>query len=247
MRQTILTIAVLVSSGMHTHAQEIQSLLQDGKAAYDNHMLDKALAAFSRAIELDAKTAPAWHFRGMVHFKLGKIAESIKDFDKYLELQPDKKPSHWQRGISYYYAGRHDDGRKQFEGYQTFDSNDVENAVWRFMCMARDQGLAKARADMLKIGPDERIPMRQIYDLFLDKLTAKDVLAAAKAGKPSAEQLNERLFYAHLYIGIYEDLQGNKNAALEHMRTAADQHRIGHYMWDVARIHRDLLQRELKK
>lgn len=228
------------------HAQDVQTLLLEGKAAYDEHKLDKALTTFSRAIELDPKRGAAYQLRGLVHFKLGKIEASIKDFDKYLELEPDKKASHWQRGISYYYAGRFDDGRQQFEGYQTFDSNDVENAVWRFMCMARVQGLPRARAEMLKIGPDKRIPMRQIYDLFLDKLTVKDVLTAAREGKPAQEELKERLFYAHLYIGIYEELRGNTKAALEHLTTAAEQHRIGHYMWDVARIHRDILRNTAK-
>lgn len=241
-----IVLALVFSSGGTVNAQEVGKLLKEAQAAIQAKMLDKAAAACTRAIELDPKQANAWQLRGLVQFKLGKIEESIKDFDKYIELQPDKKPGHWQRGISYYYAGRYDDGRKQFEGYQTVDDSDVENAVWRFMCMTRANGLAKARAEMLKIGPDSRVPMTQIYDLYLGKLKKEDVIAAAEANKPAAERLNEQLFYAHLYIGIYEELLGNKKAALEHMTQAADRHPIGHYMWDVARVHRDLLRRELK-
>ena len=109
----------------------------------------EAAADWSKVIELDKNRANAFQRRGLVHFKMGKINESIADFDQYIERVPKAKTSHWQRGISYYYAGRYDDGRKQFEGYQDFDSNDVENAVWRFMCMARADGIDKARKAIL--------------------------------------------------------------------------------------------------
>ena len=82
--------------------------------------------------------------------------------------------------------------------------------------------------------------MRQVYDLFKGDLKPEDVLAAARAGSPPKEQLNQRLFYAYLYVGVYHDLAGDRKNALEQMEQAVE-HRIGHYMWDVARIHRDLL------
>src|SRR5262245_52212371 len=109
----------------------------------------EATRDYRRIVELIANRHQV---AGAENFKAGKIKESIDDFDKYIELQPQAKISHWQRGISYYYAGHYDNGRRQFEGYQDYDSNDVENAVWRFMCMARKDGVAKARTDMLKIG-----------------------------------------------------------------------------------------------
>ena len=206
-----------------------------------------AVADYSKALDLDPKEAKVYHLRGCAEFKRGNIKASIADFDKYIELAPSAKVSHWQRGISYYYAGRWDDGIAQFEGYQTYDSNDVENAVWRFMCMARRDGIAKARKDILKIGDDKRVPMRQVYDLYAGKLTPEEVIAAAQAGDPAKERLNSQLFYAHLYVGIYYELEGSKKAALAHLQKAAEEHRIGHYMWDVARVHRDLLRKELQK
>ena len=205
---------------------------------------DDAVADYTRILALDKTAATAYQLRGLVQFKAGNIEASIADFDEYIARKPDAKISHWQRGISYYYARRYDDGRRQFEGYQDYDSNDVENAVWRFMCMARKDGLEKARKDMLKIGDDRRIPMRQVYDLYKGDLKPGDVLAAARAGDPPPDRLNRQLFYAHLYLGIYFDLLEKKSEALEHLNLAADKHRIGHYMWDVARIHRDLLARE---
>ena len=207
----------------------------------------EAAADYTKILALDKTLANIHQQRGSVQFKAGKIKESIADFDKYIELKPEAKISHWQRGISYYYAARHDDGRKQFAGYQDFDSNDVENAVWRFMCMVRSVGIEKARKDMLKIGNDRRVPMRQVYDLYKGELKPDDVFAACKAGQPEPGPLSQRLFYAHLYVGIYFDLLNDKKKAFEHLDLATEKHRIGHYMWDVARVHRDLLRKEIKK
>lgn len=208
---------------------------------------DKAIADFDQALKLDGKLAEAYQRRGCEHFKAGHFAESLADFDKFLDLRPDARPGHWQRGITCYYAGKFDDGRKQFEGYEKVDTNDVENAVWHFLCAARADGVDKARAGILKIGNDRRVPMMQVYALFAGKIKPEAVLASVEEGSPAEADLNARRFYAHLYLGLYHDVLGDKKKALEHMTKAADDHKIGHYMWDVARVHRDVLRKDDKK
>ena len=178
---------------------------------------------FRRCSNSIPKFTEAYHLRGCVQFKLGKFSESVADFDKYLEKNPNASRSHWQRGISCYYAGKYDEGRQQFEGYQTFDSNDVENAVWRFMCQAKKDDIAKCRKDMLKIGDDQRVPMKEVYDLFMGKIEPKDVLAAAKERKTVRDQ-DSPLFYAHLYLGLYFETMGDKKQALEHLNKATDEY-----------------------
>jgi lipoprotein NlpI len=178
---------------------------------------------------------------------LGHVDESIADFDRFIELKPQQEPWHWKRGISYYYAGRWDEGRRQFEGYQTVDDNDVENAVWRYLCMARGNGVPAARDALLKIKQDPRVPMMEIYALYAGKAQADDVLAAAQAGSPSAEQLNSRLFYAHLYLGLFHEAAGDTARAKEHLTTAAEKHTIGHYMWNVADVHARRLKKASEK
>jgi len=210
------------------------------------HRHTEAVADFDKTIQLDPKAAEAYNRRGSEQFKLGHIAASIKDFDKFLELKPQEQPGHWKRGISYYYAGRYEEGRKQFEGYEQVDTNDVENAVWRYLCMARAGSVEKARDALLKVGNDRRVPMMQIYQLYAGRAKPEDVLAAVRVDKPSAEQLNQRLFYAYLYLGLYAEAAGDKKQALEHLTKAAEDHKIGHYMWDVARVHLELLRKPAK-
>ena len=59
---------------------------------------------------------------------------------------PDEAPYLWQRGIALYYAGRYDDCRRQFESHRSVNPDDVENAAWHFLCVARAESPAKARA-----------------------------------------------------------------------------------------------------
>jgi lipoprotein NlpI len=205
---------------------------------------DKAITDFDKAISLDPKNGEAYNHRGSEHFKLGHVEQSIRDFDKFLELAPEETPGHWKRGISYYYAGRFDEGRRQFEGYERVDTNDVENAVWHFLCVARKAGVDKAQAGLLKIGKDRRVPMMEVYSLFAGKLKPEDVLKAAEAGRPAADDLKSRRFYAHLYLGLYYEVIGDKKRCREHMALAANKYRIGHYMGDVAAVHLSLLHKE---
>jgi lipoprotein NlpI len=208
------------------------------------HKHAEAVADFDKALDLDPKLADAYDRRGSEHFKLGHLTESLADFDRYLELRPDDRPRHWKRGITCYYLGKFDEGKKQFEGYEKVDTNDVENAVWHFLCNARATNVEKARAAMLKIGQDKRVPMMKVYDLYLGKAKPDDVLAVVKEGDPKGDELTERLFYAHLYLGLYYEVQGDKKKALEHLSTATDDYKIGHYMWDVAHVHKELLKKE---
>jgi lipoprotein NlpI len=206
----------------------------------------EAVADFDRVLVLDPKLAEAYDHRGSEQFKLGHIAESLADFDRFLELRPEARDAHWKRGISCYYAGKYDEGRKQFELGKVVYKDDVENAAWHFLCVAKLSGLDKARAALLEIGTDKRVPLMEVYALYAGKAKAEDVLAAARAGKPGADELNERLFYGHLYLGLYADAAGDRKQALEHLAKAAEDHKIDHYMWDVARVHLALLRKEAK-
>jgi lipoprotein NlpI len=238
-RAADLANKAIAADPKNTVTYMFRGALHEEKEAYIDAVRD-----WSKVVELDPKESDAYQARGCLYFKMGNFTKSLTDFDQYLKLRPDRQKSHWQRGITCYYAGKYAEGKRQFEVYQDFDSADVENAVWRFMCMVRADGLKKAQADMLKIGDDRRVPMRIIYDLYIGKKTTDDVLAAASKGEGEAK--NRQLFYAHLYLGIWFDLLGEKAKALDHLNKATDGHRISHYMWDVGRVHRDLLAKEKK-
>jgi lipoprotein NlpI len=203
----------------------------------------KAVDDYSRVIELSPDSIVAHERRGEDQFRLGHFTESVADFDKVIALQPSREPYHWQRGISLYYAGEFQRGAKQFETHKTVNPEDVENAVWHYLCVARTAGIAEARKELIPIRSDSRIPMMQVYAMFEGKAKPDDVLNAAKAGNPGEAELAERLFYAHLYIGLYLEAAGQTEAARQHIRLAADKYADNGYMGDVARVHAAVLKR----
>ena len=224
-------------------ADDINTLFAEATAAVDRGDSKKAIAALDKIILADVKAADAYYLRGRERFKVGKIDDSLSDFDVFIRLRPEKERELWERGIAHYYATRFADGAKQFELYQTFHDNDVENSVWRFLCVARAQGVEKARRGMLPIKNDRRVPMMEIYGLFRGEKQPEEVLAAAEAGDATAAERNSRRFYAHLYLGLYHEVHGDPKRAREHIQTAAQKHRIAHYMWNVADVHAKVVGR----
>jgi lipoprotein NlpI len=191
----------------------------------------------------DIKSPRALVTQGMDEFRAGDIDHSIKTFEAAAKLQPTLRPHLWQLGISYYYAGEYEKGRKLFESHQTVNRQDVENAVWHFLCVSRLEGTEAARKDFITITDDRRIPMKEVHALFAGKGTEEDVLTAARAGKPSESELKERLFYAHLYLGLYNEARKEPEKSLTHIKKAAGEFLSDHYMGAVARMHLKLRTR----
>jgi lipoprotein NlpI len=208
---------------------------QDGKSA-------EAVRWATAAIDAGVIDPVVYYLRGREHFRLGKVRQSVDDFDRFLAQRPDRSTSLWERGISCYYAGQYAAGAKQFADYQTYHSNDVENAVWHLLCNSKVKGFETARQQLLPIQSDRRVPMMTIYDLFRGEAQPDDVLKAVKDRPSTKEQMNHRLFYAHLYLGLYYEACGEAAKAREHILTAAEKHRIQGYMWDVAHVHAQRFQ-----
>ncbi len=203
----------------------------------------QAIADYDEVVKLDPSAVEVYNRRGSEHFKLGHIEASIADFEKAIELDPKQEPYHWQRGISYYYAGRYEQGRDQFQSHQRVNANDVENAVWHFLCATRLDGVNRARRSILKIRQDSRVPMMEVYRLFTGEGTVEEVMTAARGGEDHAAVKQRQLFYANLYLGLYYEAMGDEVKAREHIFLAADRYPLNHYMGDVARVHAEMLRR----
>jgi lipoprotein NlpI len=176
--------------------------------------------------------------RAIDDFLAGHLAESVTGFDRVATLVPQVAPQLWQRGIALYYAGRFQDCRAQFESHRTVNPDDVENPAWHYLCVAKAESPAKARAARLPVGPDRRSPMREIYEMFRGTMTPDAILKVADADSSAR-------FFAELYVGLYYDAAGDRTRAIEHLRRAAEPQyaAAGGYMHRVARLHPLLLAR----
>jgi tetratricopeptide (TPR) repeat protein len=201
-----------------------------------NNSLESQLQRWNETIRNQPNNFNAYIQRGMFYFKLAKIAESIQDFDTAEKLNPQIKPYLWQRGLSYYYAERFAEGAEQFEIDLTVNAQDVEETVWRYLCIARYLGVSEARNSLLTVKNDPRRIMRSVYDLFAGNCTTDDVL---NIGESEGQKGN---FYSHLYLGLYYEAENNFELAQKYILKAADTYKIDDYMWYLAQIHKKVRQ-----
>ena len=181
--------------------------------------------------------ADRWYGEGVRLFFAGDPAAAAAAVDRLIAISPAVAPQLWQRGIALYYAGRYAEGRAQFELHRQVNPDDVENAAWHFLCVARSDGLAAARAALIPIAGDARVPMREIHQLFAGTGTPEAVLAAAGDGQAGPAERRDRLFYAHLYLGLYHEAMAQGEQAKSHLLLAVQEFRMDHYMGRVAQVH----------
>jgi lipoprotein NlpI len=169
-------------------------------------------------------------------FFAGKIEEALGHWDRQITKNPDEGPHHWQRGLALYYAGKYKEGRAQFESHQKVNPQDVENAAWHFLCVAKLENPEAARKVFIPITHDSRVPMKEIHALYAGKANAEAVLAAAEKDATGDSLQNQRC-YAHLYLGLHHEALGDAAKAQEHLVKAAGEFRQDHYMGKVAQVH----------
>lgn len=249
-----LVCFICVLGGVPVCAQQ-GSERQDLRQVYRQYHETSVKGDYSRAVEIlteSFKTHPDREItniqlRGELYFMNAQIKEAVTDFDIYNKRQPASAPQNWQRGLALYYAKEFKKGVEQFELHQKVNPNDVENAVWHFLCMTKWKGVKEARKNLIAIEGDSRVPMKEIHDLFSGAGTVEQVFEAAKEGRVEIRAAHN--YYANLYVGLYFDALGENKKAAEYMKRAADNSPFPKnvLMGQVARVHQVVREREKKK
>lgn len=211
-----------------------------------------ALADAEELVNKNPESVGAYSRRGDAHFFLGHFDEAVADYNKMVELDADQDASHWRRGIAYFYAKNYDEAAGQFERYHTFDDIDRENGIWRYLSQFMAKGKETAREGLLKYKKDDREPFPSVYRLFAGEIERQAILDSINSAKIDDVEREKRLFYAHLYIGLNAAVEDDNETAIAHLRDAvknkwAPAAGYGpHYMWQVGRLHHELLTSDRK-
>lgn len=75
--------------------------LERGKTYLQKDDNDRALADFTKAIELDPEGANAYNQRGIAYGNKGDFDRAIADFDKAIQLNPRLRNAHNNRGLAF--------------------------------------------------------------------------------------------------------------------------------------------------
>ncbi len=205
---------------------------------------DYAAAAedYERLAEFEPGSARMSLELGAARFRNGDMAGSVAAFERVAQLESHSRAQLWQLGISQYYARDFEGCTALFELHRTVNPQDVENSVWHFLCVAATRGFDEARAGLIPIDRDGRVPMMEVFALFGGNGTVQRVLDAADEADRSGGGSGPT-FYAHLYLGLYYEAAGDVAASREHIARAVRLRQAGNYMWQVARVHSALRER----
>ncbi len=215
-----------------------EDLFQQGLALLNRRQYEQAIKKFDAAIAKDDKLAIAYDRRGDAWLLSGEPKKAIADFDIYVKFQPAADPHHWRRGIAYYYARDFKAGVAQFERHKKVNPDDVENAFWHYLCNVHVAGQEAARAQLINVTGDGRVPMKEVMQLLAGKATPDDVLKRAEAELPADSSMGvSARFYAHLYLALWAETNKDPKLCREHLELAVKKYKSAGYMWEVAHMH----------
>ncbi len=177
---------------------------------------------------------------GDLYLRAGSVEPATQQFNRYVKEQPGQLPYLWQRGISLYFTGDYDEATEQFEVHRTVNPNDVENAAWHFLCVAKSQSVEKAKQLVLPAPGDPRLPMKEVLEM-LSSGDREAVLARVDALPIGSDGRKSAAFYGDFYLGLYADALGEMKTAQKYLTRAAKD-APHNYMGDVARVYAGYLK-----
>jgi lipoprotein NlpI len=187
------------------------------------------------------------HQRAEILFRLERFEESVTAYDEAVKIKyPHNNDSCWERGLAQYYADDFEAGRDQFLRYHNVGALDIENGLWRLMCIAEDEGIEKARDSVLDYPNRVRVPFPALLDLYLGKGSPEAVIEQASDDAPAGRRRTANLFNAHYYIAKYYEMIDEYENAEPYIQNALE-HQIPHFMYYCAQIDAKRISAELAK
>ncbi|MFX4295316.1 tetratricopeptide repeat protein [Streptomyces bohaiensis] len=98
---------ILTEPGLPTAARALAHLAR-GRTYHEGGEHNRAIADFTRAIELNPDNEQSHIRRGLAHHAAGNYELAITDLTRAIQLNPDNKLNHSWRGRTHHAAGNHD-------------------------------------------------------------------------------------------------------------------------------------------
>lgn len=239
----VLAFATLVSfcvpSGFAQTTGEHLQWAEQARTALGQQDYQQASAA-AKKIASSSASVGLQLLAGDTLLRCGECKQAIEQFEKYLKDHPDDRPHLWQLGIALYFEQQYDEGAKLFEIHRKVNPNDVENAAWHFLCIAKKDSPAQAKKLLLPAPNDSRPPMEEVLNMLAsgDTTAVKDRMNDFADNPPRAKSAK---FYGNFYLGLYADALGDVPTARKYLDAAASD-APKNYMGDVAKVYARHLQ-----
>ncbi|MDR2494751.1 MAG: tetratricopeptide repeat protein [Spirochaetaceae bacterium] len=132
-----------------------------GIAYYTNGAYPKAVAAFTRALEIEPRSAYVLNWRGFVWRLHGKYDRAVADHSAALKTKPDREDrfnAYYHRGLAYYFKGHFNLAAEDYTEALIINPQDVDTLNLRGAAHLADRSYDKAVGDYLtalRIRPED--------------------------------------------------------------------------------------------
>jgi lipoprotein NlpI len=184
-----------------------------------NGDLDRAIADYTEAIQLDPNYARAYLNRGIARLAKGDLENAIADFGDVIRLDPKDATAHYNRGRASLYRGVGNTALADLSRAAELDPTNAHYVLW--IDVVAHRAKAPGQLSQLPTAFDKSRWPAPVFFLFLGQSTPAAVLAAAADKNPARQR--EQVCEAHLYIGHWALRRGDRREAARQFRMAANE------------------------
>jgi lipoprotein NlpI len=218
---------------LHQRGTLYDSVGLSGLAQYD----------FNQAIHLKPDLAEAYNSIGVHYTQQMDFIQAYEAFDATLDINPDMEFAFLNRGIALYYGGRPDLAVRDFGTFYNKNASDPYRALWSYLAAKEvDEVAAMAELADLRKNLDTQNWATKLVDLYLERISEKQLLAALINGVTNQQQLTDRLCEAYFYLGKYHSSRGNRGVASNYFKLALSTNVFEYVEHRYARLELNLLR-----
>jgi len=158
--------------------------------------------------------------RGNVYVTLGQYQRAIQDFDEALRRLPGDAEMRGARGDAYFYLGQFDKAEADLVIAGDHDQKMAYYPLWLYLAQAHQGKDAKAELERRAANLDLKAWPGPVVDFYRGRISAEDVLAAARTGDTKIQR--DQQCEAGFYLGEHALLAGDKDEARRRLQGALD-------------------------
>ncbi len=215
-------------------AQDASAYNNRGFAYTAKGQLDKAVADLNTAIKLSPNDVSAHRNRGNAYRLLGQNDMALADYSAVLQINPRDVVTLYDRGHVQFMSGNFSGAASDFSQSLALMPKQPYTAIWLYLSRARMGQPDRKELAANAAKTDAAAWPAPVIAFYLGKSSANQVETAATDSDPQLQRGKQ--CQAPFYIGEYELLSDNRNAAKPLLQQAIDSCPQGLYEHDTAKI-----------
>ncbi len=182
-----------------------------------------AIEDFTRAIEIDPKSAAAYRWRGHCSNFIGDFAAALPDYDRAIELDPGYAWSHYARGMANHNLKRFDAAVAGYTRAIELDAGFVKAWNWRGFTRKLTGDYRGAASDLqhsLRLAPDDTWTLFELAKAQM----AQGEFDACERSLARAAELDTTNASVRAQLGFLAAVRGSTAASIVRLGSACADH-----------------------